>query len=170
MAKLMSRHFFIWLIPCFFGEGIALAQNTQDRAARLALEVEWVRSPRAVIDINAAPQKAPTAGKGLPFSAPVALEPNLTNDQEPLVWSLGPQDKKLSVALTRWAQQAGWQMVWEAERDFFIESNLHLSGDFLRSVHAVMQSLADTDYPLQAKANRSTLTLRISRYQDAGNR
>ena len=166
----MSRHFLIWLIPFFFGEGIALAQSTQDKASRLALEVEWVRSQRAVIDINAAPHRLQSAEKGKPFSAPVELEPHLANDKEPMVWSLGPPDKKLSVALTRWAQQAGWQMVWEAERDFVIESSLHLSGDFLRSMDAVMQSLADTDYPLQAKANRSTLTLRISRYQDAGNR
>ena len=166
----MSRHFLIWLIPFFFGEGTVLAQNTQDKASRLALEVEWVRSPRAVIDINATPLRLQPAEKGKPFSAPVELEPHLANDKEPMVWSLGPSDKKLSVALTRWAQQAGWQMVWEAERDFVIESSLHLSGDFLRSMDAVMQSLADTDYPLQAKANRSTLTLRISRYQDAGNR
>jgi hypothetical protein len=98
------------------------------------------------------------------------MEPNIHNDQEAKVWSLQPEDKRLSLALLRWAQQAGWQIVWEAERDFVIDSSLHLSGDFLKSVGTVMQSLASTDYPLQAKANRSTLTLRISRYQDAGNR
>jgi hypothetical protein len=166
----MSKHVFLWLVSILLGTGMANAQNYADRAARLALEVEWVRSPRAVIDINATPLRLQPAEKGKPFSAPVELEPHLANDKEPMVWSLGPPDKKLSVALTRWAQQAGWQMVWEAERDFVIESSLHLSGDFLRSMDAVMQSLADTDYPLQAKANRSTLTLRISRYQDAGNR
>jgi hypothetical protein len=166
----MSKHVFLWLVSILLGTGMANAQTYADRAARLALEVEWVRSPRAVIDINATPLRLQPAEKGKPFSAPVELEPHLANDKEPMVWSLGPPDKKLSVALTRWAQQAGWQMVWEAERDFVIESSLHLSGDFLRSMDAVMQSLADTDYPLQAKANRSTLTLRISRYQDAGNR
>jgi hypothetical protein len=108
--------------------------------------------------------------KGTPFSTPVELDPNLSTAKEQKVWSLDPQDKKLSIALARWAQQAGWQIVWEAERDFVIESSLHLSGDFLMSVGAVMRSLADTDYPLQAKANRGTLTLRINRYQDAGNR
>ena len=135
------------------------AQSNTDRANRLALEVEWVRSPRAVLNINAASLQ--TQPRAAPSAASV---------EEPQVWSLQPEDKRLSLALSRWAQQAGWQIVWEAERDFLIESSLHLSGDFLRSIDAVMQSLASTDYPLQAKANRSTLTLRISRYQDAGSR
>ncbi len=166
----MSKQFFLCLAPLLLGMGTASAQTHTDRTARIDLEVEWVRSPRAVIDINAKPHRLQSAEKGKSFSAPVELEPHLANDKEAMVWSLGPPDKKLSVALTRWAQKAGWQMVWDAERDFVIESSLHLSGDFLRSMDAVMQSLADTDYPLQAKANRSTLTLRISRYQDAGNR
>lgn len=136
------------------------AQTNSERADRLALEVEWVRSPRAVLNINAASSQA--QAQATPNTTPVVLEPQ--------VWSLQPEDKRLSLALNRWAQQAGWQIVWEAERDFVIESSLHLSGDFLRSIATVMQSLATTDYPLQAKANRSTLTLRISRYQDAGNR
>lgn len=146
------------------------AQSNTDRATRLALEVEWVRSPRAVINIGTAPQKPRSSEKSSLFSEPVELEAHLATEQEPKVWSLGPQDKKLSLALTSWAQQAGWQIVWEAERDFVIESSLHLSGDFIQSVGAVMHALATSDYPLQAKANRSTLTLRISRYQDAGNR
>jgi hypothetical protein len=168
----MSKHSLFWLVSVLLGlsQGIAQAQSTQDKASRLALEVEWVRSPRAVIDIGTATQRPQRSEKGSPFSEPVEVEAYMANDQEPKVWSLGPQDKKLSLALMRWAQQAGWQIVWEADRDFTIESSLHLSGDFIKSVGAVMQSLATSDYPLQAKANRSTLTLRISRYQDAGNR
>lgn len=166
----MSRHLLLWLIPMLSGMGMAQAQSTQDKASRLALEVEWVRSPRAVIDIGTTTQKPQSSEKSSLFSEPVELEAHLATAQEAKVWSLGLQDKKLSLALANWAQQAGWQMVWEAERDFVIESSLHLSGDFIQSVGAVMHALATSDYPLQAKANRNTLTLRISRYQDAGNR
>ena len=164
----MSNRSFLWLIPMLSGMGMAEGQNIQDKTSRVALEVEWVRSPRAVIDIGTGTQKLQSSEKGSPFSELVSLEANLAADKETKIWSLQPEDKRLSIALNRWAQQAGWQIVWEAERDFVIESSLHLSGDFLRSIDAVMQSLASTDYPLQAKANRSTLTLRISRYQDAG--
>ena len=165
----MKHHPWLLCLSLLSGVTAGHAQSNTDRAARLALEVEWVRSPRAVLNINAASSQA-QAGASTPYASPVALEPNLINDLEPQVWSLQPEDKRLSAALNRWAQQAGWQIVWEAERDFVIESSLHLSGDFLKSVSTVMQSLGSTDYPLQAKANRSTLTVRISRYQDAGNR
>jgi hypothetical protein len=165
----MKHHDWLLCLSLLSGVTAGHAQSNTDRAARLALEVEWVRSPRVVLNINAAPPQA-QAGASTPDASPVVVEPNLINDFEPQVWSLQPEDKRLSAALNRWAQQAGWQIVWEAERDFIIESSLHLSGDFLKSVSTVMQSLASTDYPLQAKANRSTLTVRISRYQDAGNR
>lgn len=166
----MYRNRLAWLLLLLSGMTTAHAQANEELAKRLALEIEWVRSPRAVLNIDAAP-KAPIAVAGaLPYATPVEIEPNLGTPKEPTIWSLEPADKRLSVALTRWAQQAGWQLVWAADRDFLIESNLHLSGDFLKSVGTVMQSLADTDYPLQAKANSATLTLRINRYQDAGNR
>lgn len=165
----MKHHTWLLGLSVFSAVTAGHAQSNTDSASRLALEVEWVRSPRAVLNINAASPQA-QARASTPYASPVALEPNIYNDLEPKVWSLQPEDKRLSAALHRWAQQAGWQVVWEADRDFVIESSLHLSGDFLTSVGTVMQSLASTDYPLQAKANRSTLTLRISRYQDAGNR
>lgn len=165
----MKHHPWLLCLSLLSGMTAGHAQPSTEQADRLALEVEWVRSPRAVLNINAASPPQAQA-RATPYASPVELEPNPHNDQEPKVWSLQPEDKRLSLALLRWAQQAGWQLVWEAERDFLIDSSLHLSGDFLKSVGTVMQSLASTDYPLQAKANRNTLTLRISRYQDAGNR
>jgi len=162
----MKHHPWLLCLSLLSGMTAGHAQPNTDQTDRLALQVEWVRSPRAVLNINAASPQ--TQARAMPYASPVAMEPNIHNDQEAKVWSLQPEDKRLSLALLRWAQQAGWQIVWEAERDFVIDSSLHLSGDFLKSVGTVMQSLASTDYPLQAKANRSTLTLRISRYQDAG--
>lgn len=166
----MYRNHLAWLLLLLSGMTTAHAQTNEERDKRLALEIEWVRSPRAVLNVDAAPRASMAVARTLPYATPVEIEPNLGTPKEPSIWSLEPTDKRLSVALTRWAQQAGWQLVWEADRDFLIESNLHLSGDFLKSVGTVMQSVADTDYPLQAKANSATLTLRINRYQDAGNR
>jgi hypothetical protein len=166
----MSTRIQLWLLLLCSGWTVACAQTSDERAMRLALDIEWVRSPRAVLNVNAAPKEALSNSAAGVHAMPAEIEPRPTRTGEPVIWSLGPSDKRLSVALSRWAQQAGWQLVWEADRDFVIESNLHLSDDFLKSIGAVMQSLANTDYPLQAKANSSTLTLRINRYQDAGNR
>ena len=148
----------------------ACSAQTQDpsiSASRVALEVEWIRSPRAVLSLDSGlttQQRAVAATQG---AKPVVLEANTIRTGSRQVWSIEQSEKRLSSALERWAQLAGWQLVWEAERDFAIESNLHLEGEFLKAVGTVMQSLSNTDYPLQAKANSATLTLRISRYQDA---
>jgi Toxin co-regulated pilus biosynthesis protein Q len=166
----MYKNRFAWLLLLLSGLTTTHAQNNEERDKRLTLEIEWVRSPRAVLNVDAAPKASINVAGAVPYATPVEIKANLGTPKEPTIWSLEPAEKRLSVAMTRWAQQAGWQLVWEADRDFLIESNLHLSGDFLKSVGMVMQSLADTDYPLQAKANSATLTLRINRYQDAGSR
>jgi hypothetical protein len=144
---------------------LGYAQTKEEKLNRLALEVEWVRSPRAVLDLS----MSKDSPQGMQSAKPVEIN---TNDEkkEEVLWSLSPADKRLSVAIARWSQIAGWQLVWEAERDFVIDSDLNLYGDYLKSIDTVMQSLANTDYPLQAKANSSTRTLRINRYRDAGNR
>ncbi|PIT73031.1 TcpQ domain-containing protein [Limnohabitans sp. B9-3] len=153
----------------------AASAQTQDHsisATRVALDVEWIRSPRAVLSLDPGLTTQQQGVAATHAAKPVMLEANTHNNTTRVgarqVWSIEQSEKRLSHALERWAQLAGWQLVWEAERDFVIESNLHLEGEFLKAVGTVMQSLGSTDYPLQAKANRTTLTLRISRYQDAG--
>jgi len=157
------------LALCAFATaGVAQAQDTSISASRVALEVEWIRSPRAVLSLDGGASTQQRAVAATSSAKPVMLEANTSRVGSRQVWSIEQSEKRLSSALERWAQQAGWQLVWEAERDFVIESNLHLEGEFLKAVGTVMQSLSKTDYPLQAKANSATLTLRISRYQDAG--
>lgn len=159
-----------WCLALCAVATVGAAQNRDSSVSesRVALEVEWIRSPRAVLSLGnglTTQQRAVAVTQG---AKPVMLEANTTRNGGHQVWSIEQSEKRLSSALARWAQLAGWQLVWEAERDFVIESNLHLEGEFLKAVGTVMQSLASTDYPLQAKANSATLTLRISRYQDAG--
>lgn len=157
------------LALCAFATaGSAQTQDPSISASRMALDVEWIRSPRAVLSLDTGLNTQQRAVAATQAAKPVMLEANTTRYGRRQVWSIEQSEKRLSSALERWAQLAGWQLVWEAERDFAIESNLHLEGEFLKAVGTVMQSLANTDYPLQAKANSATLTLRISRYQDAG--
>ncbi|WP_310646365.1 toxin co-regulated pilus biosynthesis Q family protein [Limnohabitans sp.] len=160
-----------WFCLALCAFATAATAQTQDpsiSATRVALDVEWIRSPRAVLSLDSGLTTQQRAGAAIQGAKPVMLEANTTRTGGRQVWSIEQSEKRLSSALERWAQLAGWQLVWEAERDFVIESNLHLEGEFLRAVGTVMQSLGNTDYPLQAKANSATLTLRISRYQDAG--
>ena len=48
--------------------------------------------------------------------------PKEIHDQKTLApWSLLIEDKTLYRALGRWAATAGWQLIWDAERDFPVE-------------------------------------------------
>ena len=114
------------------------------------ISVEWAKSPQTTLPN---PAGAPDAVR-LPEDEPIA------------VWSLMTQDRTLYHTLSRWAQTANWQLMWEAERDFPIQAQISIEGGFTAAIQLVMNSLASTDYPLQAVMNESTRVISVIRHQD----
>lgn len=138
--------------------------------SRAEMSMEWVRSSRPVLKpLQALPPEAPQS-LNPPAASQTLRAPSPSTDTPPQVWSIELADKRLSPALQRWAVMAGWLLVWEADRDFLLDANLSIEGDFLYAIEITMRALADTDYPLQANANPLTRVLRISRYQAPGQR
>lgn len=84
-------------------------------------------------------------------------------------WTLRTEERRLSQALQRWCSLAGWQLVWDAERDFPIEVEVQMHGQLSSALEWVMKSLQESDYPLQAVMNAQTRVLRVRR-QHAGTR
>ncbi len=80
------------------------------------------------------------------------------------------QDKSLYHVISRWAQTANWQLMWEADRDFPIQAQISIDGTFTSAIQMVMDSLSNTDYPLQAVMNPNTRVLSVVRHLDASNR
>ncbi len=76
------------------------------------------------------------------------------------------EDRTLYHGLTRWAALAGWQFIWDAERDFPIESSVHLKGSFVQALSLVLDTLQGSDYPLQAVINPRSQTVRVIRHSD----
>ena len=114
------------------------------------ISVEWAKPPKPTLPSPSGPGEAAKA----PANEPSA------------VWSLLSQDKTLYHSLSRWAQTANWQLMWEAERDFPIQAQISVEGSFTVAIQMVMNSLASTDYPLQAVMNHSTRVISIIRHQD----
>ena len=114
------------------------------------ITVEWAKSPKTTLPN---PAGAPGAVR-LPVDEPI------------VVWSLMTQDRTLYHTLSRWAQTANWQLMWEAERDFPIQAQISIEGGFTAAIQLVMNSLASTDYPLQAVMNESTCVISVIRHQD----
>ena len=156
--------------------GLLLAGGAQAQTieagstSRAEMSMEWVRSSRPVLKpLQALPPEAPQS-LTTPAASQTLRAPSPSNDTPPQVWSIELADKRLSPALQRWSVMAGWLLVWEADRDFLLDANLSIEGDFLYAIEVTMRALADTDYPLQASANPLTRVLRISRYQAPGQR
>ncbi len=134
----------------------AIPSRTDDRKQspmfvnEFEISVEWAKPPKPTLPSPSGPGEAAKA----PANEPSA------------VWSLLSQDKTLYHSLSRWAQTANWQLMWEAERDFPIQAQISVEGSFTVAIQMVMNSLASTDYPLQAVMNHSTRVISIIRHQD----
>ena len=89
---------------------------------------------------------------------------------ETQIWQVLLQDKTLSQTLFRWAQTAGWQISWDAERDHPIEASIQIQATFVQALKMVMQSLADSEYPLQAVLNPQTRSMRVVRHNESPRR
>lgn len=85
-------------------------------------------------------------------------------------WSILNQDKSLYHVISRWSQTANWQLIWDADRDFPIQAQISIDGTFTSAIQMVMDSLNNTDYPLQAVMNPNTRVLSVVRHLDANNR
>ena len=119
-------------------------------------DIEWRKSPRPAIE-----------SKDRKHS-PATLPDNSSDPVTP-IWSIETADTTLSNTLSRWSRQEKWQLLWEAARDFPILATVYLKGSFQSAILSVMQSLSDSDYPLQAILNPNTRIVRIVRYMQTPN-
>ena len=100
--------------------------------------------------------------------SPISIPENTGNSVEP-IWSIETTDATLSNALMRWSRQEKWQLIWEADRDFPILATVYLKGSFQSAILSVMQSLSESDYPLQAVLHPNSRIVRIVRYMQTPN-
>jgi len=135
------------------GAANALAAPT-NMMAPMDLAVEWVSHTQKPVFAN-------------PASA-MAKEASAEGD--PQRWQVLLQDKTLSQTMFRWAQAAGWQIQWDAERDHPIEASIEIQATFVGALKMVMESLADSEYPLQAVLNPQTRSMRVVRHNESPRR
>lgn len=76
-------------------------------------------------------------------------------------WELAPSDKTLNAALSRWAEQAGWQLLWEFPHDYEIDARSTVPGTFEEAVDAVARSIDTAEAPMRAIFYKGNKVLRI---------
>jgi predicted transcriptional regulator len=140
----------VWLL--IFSATVHSQDKTADdlRDAQL----DWVRSARPELGREVA--RSPSQDASSP-----ALEVNAGTAH---LWAISLQDKTLYRVMRRWAAQAQYQLVWQIDRDFPIESEVVFEGSFRKAVAEVMSGVSMTDYPLQAVFNMDTRVLRVVRF------
>ena len=85
-----------------------------------------------------------------PFKAVQRSEVKATQASTDNNWIIDVNDKRISVLLTRWAKQAGYQLVWDSKTDFEIRAGGNISGSFRAALNEVLKSLEDSSDPLKA--------------------
>lgn len=76
-------------------------------------------------------------------------------------WDVTPADRTLKAALTRWAEAAGWQLVWELPIDYAVSARTEIKGSFTAAVEAVAGSMSTADTPMKAIFYDGNRVLRI---------
>ena len=135
------------------GAANALAASTH-MMAPMDLAVEWVSRPRQPVYANPS----------------WAMAKEASAEGDPQTWQVLLQDKTLSQTLFRWAQAAGWQIQWDAERDHPIEASIQIQATFVQALKMVMESLGESEYPLQAVLNPQTRSMRVVRHNESPRR
>jgi hypothetical protein len=146
-----------------------LAPENTDRTKLEAtrVQVEWVdmqRAPNLSRPFAVDPLKS-SAEKEAYWASSVRLSSS-TSQEKPVsrVWDIRLQDVSVRRLLQRWAQDAQYQLIWEATRDFPVQVEVRIEGDFRNAVGAVMEALSVTDYPVQALINSDLRQMRVIRY------
>jgi hypothetical protein len=119
--------------------------------------MDWSRSER------------PQLGRSPYSSALNGVAEGVDMDEQDIVsesWSISLGDKTLYRVMRRWVAQANYQLLWQVDRDFPIESEVVFRGGLRSAVAEVMSGVSRTDFPLQAIFNSSTRVLRVIRYLD----
>lgn len=76
-------------------------------------------------------------------------------------WRLEVADRTVKTALSRWAKEAGWQLVWEVPVDFAIDADATITGTFEDALHSVVRALDKSDTPIQAILYKGNKVLRV---------
>ena len=107
----------------------------------------------------------PAPAAGAIFSTTPVKAPSLDDDDcavdEAPAWDVTPADKTVKAALTRWAEAAGWQLVWELPVDYAVSARTEIKGTFTAAVEAIAASMSTADTPMKVIFYDGNRVLRI---------
>ncbi len=139
---------------CLAGGFYSLIKVTALAALVVSSGLAYASEPDKLQSQELAKPGAGTVTQTLPPASPL---PKLST------WEIRLSDVTISRALKRWGEQAGYQVVWSAPKDFPVAATASFTTDFQTAVRSVVESLAQTDSPVMAVYYMNNV-LQIVRY------
>jgi hypothetical protein len=149
-----------------------IPKNIPLKAAEPALQAQAQGvAPGLAPGQGATPGTAPAPAQSLPLaSAPGAAPtpaavPLLTGENFLALaelsqqWDLTPG--RIKTQIEKWSVKAGYQVIWEASRDYEIGVNARFTGPFRQAVHGVVESLREAGANIHAKIYEANKVLVI---------
>lgn len=119
-----------------------------------------VAAPRAGAAAGAPSAATLSATAGSGPSAPVAKPVGPVAVEQ--AWDIRLTDKTIFGVMKRWSKAAGWQLMWDTEKnDFPVVAEGTYKGTFDAAVFGVMQSLQQSEYPVRACMHDDNRAVRI---------
>jgi hypothetical protein len=81
---------------------------------------------------------------------PLVIAPAVTSPPINSGFMIRAEDETLSLAIRRWAGSTGYQLVWEAGKDFPARETSYNSPDIISAIESVMNDTAHSNFPLHA--------------------
>jgi hypothetical protein len=138
------------------------AAHAQTNNERVTMSVEFDFSKRSPINpapfLNKPHTQAPPG-----VMKPEALGQKAWDDTEVKNWTVLFSDGTVRRMLQRWADDAGYQLLWEVPRDFPVEIEMTVQRTFRDALSLVAKSLANTDAPIQININPEVRFIRVVR-------
>ena len=115
-----------------------LATSEAVAVAKVPIQTQQLSPPKPIKDVDTSPV----------LQTPIA--PFVPTSPKTSAYIIRSEDETLSLALRRWIGSAGYQLVWEAGKDFAARETTYNSLDLLSAIEAVMNDTAHSNYPLHA--------------------
>lgn len=108
------------------------------------------------------PQPAAANASGAPAPlSPASTVAASAPPAEATVWQMRTSDGSVRNALSRWADEAGWQFIWDVPTDFTIDATATIHGTLEEALHRVVEALSHSQVPIQVVLYKGNHVLRV---------
>jgi hypothetical protein len=107
-------------------------------------------------EVNRSKEKSETARssettfRNLETSSSPKIDQQIDTKKPKGRFEIKSEDETLSITFKRWSTQEGYQLVWDADKDFPTFETIYDQTNFEDTIYQVMSDIENSDYPLHA--------------------